>query len=112
FDRREIRHREGQHNLAKTVASIHRLLESMLASAPKNSTCVGVGVGIAGVVRFAPNLRWVDVPLGSMLSERLSDRLPVVVGNDGDVGALAEHVRGAAAGMSDVIYISGEVGVG
>jgi predicted NBD/HSP70 family sugar kinase len=119
FDRREIRHREGQHDLAKTVASIHRLLESMLASAPKNSTCVGVGVGIAGVVgvddnvvRFAPNLRWVDVPLGSMLSDRLRDRLPVVVGNDGDVGALAEHVRGAAAGMSDVIYISGEVGVG
>src|SRR4051812_1031055 len=101
FDRREIRPREGQHDPAQTVASIHRLLESMLASAPKYSTCVGVGVGIAGVVgvddnvvRFAPNLRWVDVPLGSMLAERLDGRLPVVVGNDGSVGALAEHVRG------------------
>jgi predicted NBD/HSP70 family sugar kinase len=119
FDRREIRHPASQNDVDKTVASLHTLLKSMLASAPKNSTCVGLGVGIAGVVgvddnvvRFAPNLRWVDVPLGSMLSERLGGRLPVVVGNDGDVGALAEHVRGAAQGMSDVIYISGEVGVG
>jgi predicted NBD/HSP70 family sugar kinase len=119
FDRREIRHPQSQNDVEKTVAGVHTLLTSMLASAPKNSTCVGVGVGIAGVVgvddnvvRFAPNLRWVDVPLGSMLDERLEGRLPVVVGNDGSVGALAEHVRGAAAGMSDVIYISGEVGVG
>jgi predicted NBD/HSP70 family sugar kinase len=119
YDRREIRHPQSENDVDKTVGSVHALLQSMLASAPKNSTCVGVGVGIAGVVgvddnvvRFAPNLRWVDVPLGSMLSERLDGRLPVVVGNDGDVGALAEHVRGAAEGMSDVIYLSGEVGVG
>jgi predicted NBD/HSP70 family sugar kinase len=119
FDRREIRHPQSENHVDKTVASVHRLLKSMLSSAPKNSACVGVGVGIAGVVgvddnvvRFAPNLQWVDVPLGSMLADRLDGRLPVVVGNDGDVGALAEHVRGAAAGMSDVIYISGEVGVG
>lgn len=119
FDRREIRHPQSENNVGETVASVHSLLQSMLASAPTNSTCVGVGVGIAGVVgvddnvvRFAPNLRWVDVPLGSMLGERLNGRLPVVVGNDGDVGALAEHVRGAAEGMSDVIYISGEIGVG
>jgi predicted NBD/HSP70 family sugar kinase len=119
YDRREIRHPQSENDVDKTVGSVHSLLQSMLASAPKNSTCVGVGVGIAGVVgvddnvvRFAPNLRWVDVPLGSMLSERLDGRLPVVVGNDGDVGALAEHVRGAAEGMSDVIYLSGEVGVG
>jgi len=119
YDRREIRHPPTQHDVDKTVASTHALLESMLAVAPKNSTCVGVGVGIAGVVgvddnvvRFAPNLSWVDVPLGSMLSERLDGRLPVAVGNDGDVGALAEHIRGVAAGLSDVIYISGEVCVG
>jgi predicted NBD/HSP70 family sugar kinase len=119
FDRREIRRVQSERDVDKTVASMHALVQSMLAGAPKNSTCVGVGVGIAGVVgvddsmvRFAPNLQWVDVPLGALLSDRLDGRLPVMVGNDGDVGALAEHVRGAAAGLSDVIYISGEVGVG
>jgi len=38
--------------------------------------------------------------------------VPVVIANDGDLGALAEVRRGVATGMSDVVYISGEVGVG
>ena len=48
-------------------------------------------------MRFAPNLGWVDVPLGQQLGDRLSPGMPVDVGNDADLGALAEHVRGAAA---------------
>ena len=32
--------------------------------------------------------------------------------NDADAGVLAEHRRGAAAGVDDVLYVSGEVGVG
>ncbi|MGZ4631319.1 MAG: ROK family protein [Actinomycetes bacterium] len=119
LDRREIRRPQVDHDVAKTLQRMESLVEQMLASAPALSTCVGVGIGVSGVVggrdgvvRFAPNLGWEDVPLGRMLSEHLGGRLPVTVGNDGDLGALAEHVRGAAAGLSDVIYISGEVGVG
>ncbi|MGZ4595814.1 MAG: ROK family protein [Actinomycetes bacterium] len=119
LDRREIRRPQVDHDVAKTLQRMESLVEQMLASAPGLSTCVGVGIGVSGVVgardgvvRFAPNLGWEDVPLGRMLSEHLGGRLPVTVGNDGDLGALAEHVRGAAAGLSDVIYISGEVGVG
>jgi glucokinase len=47
----------------------------------------GLGVGVAGqveadsgLVRFAPNLRWHDVPLQEMLQSPLN--LPVVVLND------------------------------
>ena len=119
LDRREIRRPQVDHDVAKTLQRMESLVEQMLASAPVLSTCVGVGIGVSGVVgghdgvvRFAPNLGWEDVPLGRMLSEHLGGRFPVTVGNDGDLGALAEHVRGAAAGLSDVIYISGEVGVG
>ena len=34
------------------------------------------------------------------------------IGNDGDLGALAELRRGAARGADDLVFVSGEVGVG
>ena len=46
-----------------------------------------------------PTSGWVDVPFGALLAERLSTALPVAVGNDADLGAIAEHVRGAARGV-------------
>ena len=80
---------------------------------------VGVGVGVPGLVRqpdglvrFAPNLGWVDVPLGEHLAEALGLSVPVVVGNDSDLGAIAERLRGSAVGAANVIYLSGQVGVG
>ena len=38
--------------------------------------------------------------------------LPVTVGNEADLGAVAEHPRGAGQGSDDLIYLSTEVGVG
>ena len=78
---------------------------------------VGVGVSVPGVIRQAdglvheaPNLHWTAVPLGDRLSAVL--RLPVRVGNDAELGALAEHVRGVARDAADVVYVSADVGVG
>ncbi|HKS45939.1 MAG TPA: ROK family transcriptional regulator [Amycolatopsis sp.] len=78
---------------------------------------VAVGVSVPGVVRHsdgyvheAPNLHWSDVPLGAWLSRALG--LGVHMGNDAELGALAEHLRGAARGSGDVVYISADVGVG
>ena len=65
-----------------------------------------------GLVETAPNLGWTGVPLGSRLAARLDLDVPVLVANEADVGVLAEHRRGAAAGIDDVLYIHGEVGVG
>jgi predicted NBD/HSP70 family sugar kinase len=80
---------------------------------------VGIGVAVAGVVRrsdglvsMGPNLGWVDVPLGARLGHALRIDAPIVVSNDADAGVLAEHRRGAAAGVDDVLFVSGEVGVG
>ncbi|WP_436495927.1 ROK family protein [Actinokineospora sp. HUAS TT18] len=77
----------------------------------------GVGVSVPGVVRRsdgfvheAPNLRWRDVPLGDRLSAILD--VPIRVGNDAEIGALAEHLRGAARGSEDVVYVSADIGVG
>ncbi|GHE85511.1 sugar kinase [Amycolatopsis deserti] len=78
---------------------------------------VAAGVSVPGVVRHAdgfvheaPNLHWTDIPLGAWLSRAL--QLPVHMGNDAELGALAEHLRGVARGFDDLVYISAEVGVG
>jgi len=63
-----------------------------------------------GHVHEAPNLRWTDVALGERLGAVL--QIPILVGNDAEFGAVAEHLRGAARGASDVVYISADVGVG
>ncbi|MEV0681620.1 ROK family protein [Actinosynnema sp. NPDC050436] len=94
------------------VADSAKLLADELGVA-----ALGVGVSVPGVVRRsdglvheAPNLHWTDVELGRRLSAVL--KVPVQVGNDAELGALAEHLRGAARGSSDVVYISADVGVG
>jgi predicted NBD/HSP70 family sugar kinase len=63
-----------------------------------------------GSVRFAPNLGWIEEPLTEMLAQRLG--LPVATGNDANLGALAERLRGVAVGHNDVAYLSGSVGIG
>ncbi len=63
-------------------------------------------------MHFAPNLGWVEVPLGEALGDALGFGRPVVIGNDADFGAVAEHARGAAVGVQNLVYLSGEVGVG
>ena len=106
-------------DVLRTLRRLAALVAEVLAAASPQARCVGVGVGVCGVVshhdgvvRFAPNLGWVDVPLRSLLAEQLGTSVQIAIGNDGDVGALAEQLRGAGWGRSDLVYISGEVGIG
>jgi len=119
LDRRELRQSRGEYQTSKILRYVERLSASVLKGADPDSVCVGIGAGVCGVVshadglvRFAPNLGWVDVPFGAQIADLLSTTLPVAVGNDADLGAIAEHVRGAAKGSANVIFLSGEVGVG
>jgi predicted NBD/HSP70 family sugar kinase len=65
-----------------------------------------------GLIRLAPNLEWHDVSFSSVVLAALGLDIPVVVANDANLGALAEHERGAGVGVDDLVYISGHVGVG
>jgi len=119
LDRRELAQGSSDYAVRRTLNRVVRLVRALLDGAPPGARCVGIGVGICGVVsdddgvvRFAPNLGWVDVPLRALLADRLQTALPIVIGNDGDLGARAEHLRGVARGLSDVVYIAGEVGIG
>ncbi len=106
-----------QLNVDDVVADLATMAADLRARA--GTPIVGVGVAVAGVVRrsdglvsMGPNLGWVDVPLGARLDRVLGIRAPLVVTNDADAGVLAEHRRGAAEGTDDVLFVSGEVGVG
>jgi predicted NBD/HSP70 family sugar kinase len=119
LDRIELGQSLGDYDVGRTLRRLDKLARALFAGAPPDAVCVGIGVGVCGVVsshdgavRFAPNLGWVDVPLRDLLAKRLGTSLQIDVGNDGDLGAMAEHRRGAGAGLSDMVYISGEVGIG
>jgi len=63
-----------------------------------------------GVVREAPNLGWLDFPLGPEMERRL--RLPVIVENDVNVGTVGEHALGAGANVHDLVGIFVGTGIG
>ena len=100
-------------------ASVASLIRSVVASAPPAAPLVGIGISVPGLVRrgdglirLAPNLEWHDVSFGGIVLAALGLDVPVSLANDADLGALAEHIRGAAVGIDDIIYVSGNVGVG
>ncbi|HSK24795.1 MAG TPA: ROK family protein [Egicoccus sp.] len=102
-----------------TVQDLVKLAEPLLDALPVDHVLAGVGVAVAGttrradgVVTFAPNLGWRDVPLATLLEAELGVAAPVSIANEADLGALAEHRRGVGPGADHLLYISGEVGIG
>jgi predicted NBD/HSP70 family sugar kinase len=100
-------------------ATVAGLVREVVEDAPTTSPMVGIGISVPGMVRrsdglirLAPNLEWHDVSFGGIVLAALGVNVPVSLGNDADLGALAEHQRGAGVGVGDLIYISGNVGVG
>jgi len=102
----------GADATAKVVALAQQLVEA--ASLP----LLGIGVGspgivdLAGTVLSAPNLGWPSDGAGEPLQETLAAAtgLPVIVANDANAAALAEHSFGAA--LSDMMLIKVGHGVG
>ncbi|MFI7446487.1 ROK family protein [Nonomuraea sp. NPDC049714] len=119
LDRREaVRLRAGA-DLDRVVEVLARFGRQLHESAPPDSVCVGVGASYCGMirpgdglVRFGPDMGWVDQAFGAELDRRLGLGLPVSVGNEAHLGALAEQQRGAGAGFQNLIYLHGDVGVG
>ena len=67
----------------------------------------------AGVVTLAPNIDWRGVPVVEGLRARLSDAaFPLRVENDANLSAIAEWAMGSEAHTADLVYLTGEVGVG
>jgi predicted NBD/HSP70 family sugar kinase len=100
-------------------SSVAGLIRQVVEDAPPRAPLVGVGISVPGLVRrsdglirLAPNLEWHDVSFGGIVLAALGLDVPVSLANDADLGALAEHSRGAGVGIDDLIYFSGNIGVG
>src|SRR5215212_3547114 len=66
-----------------------------------------------GLLRLAPNLGWVDVPVAEILADRFhAHDLAVVVDNEANLAALGELWFGGHQDLDDFIHVSGEIGVG
>ncbi|MHB1774428.1 MAG: ROK family protein [Acidimicrobiales bacterium] len=79
---------------------------------------LGAGVGVPGmldrrgVLRFAPNLQGASgADVAGLVSARVGD-LPVVVENDANCAAIAEHQLGAAAEGDHVLVVTLGTGIG
>lgn len=63
-----------------------------------------------GIIRDAGNLHFKDVPLKSLLEERLY--IPVFLGNDAQLATLGEAWLGAGQGASNLVMITLGTGIG
>lgn len=99
------------------VASLVRV--AVEAAAARGARPAGLTVAVAGLVRsvdgvviLAPNIGWRDVPVLDGLRDRLDVDFPIRVENDANLSAIAEWAMGAEARTPDLVYLTGEVGVG
>ena len=99
------------------VDQLGELVDSLTEhAATLNGRVAGVGLvtpGIVdsdlGVVRFAANLGWRDLPLRDRLVERT--KLPMRIGHDVRAGGLAEFTVGAAVGVRNAIFMPVGTGI-
>jgi len=94
------------------TAKVADLIDGLVAQATLPLLGIGVGspgvVDLSGVVLSAPNLGWSGEPLQETLAARFA--VPVLVINDANAAALAEHSFGDA--NSDMMLIKVGLGVG
>jgi glucokinase len=97
--------------MAEIVAAA-RDLRKTAATLPE-----AVGVAVAGqideergIVRFAPNLGWHDVPLAATLSSALE--VPVILMNDVRAATWGEWLHGAGRECADLICVFAGTGIG
>ena len=105
----------------KTSIVIDRIADCIQKAIQKSTVATdsiqAVGIGApgaldpeTGVVIFAPNLGWKNVPLKSELETRVD--IPIFVDNDVNVGTLGEHTYGAGQNVQNLVGIFVGTGIG
>ncbi|HZZ97583.1 MAG TPA: ROK family glucokinase [Jatrophihabitantaceae bacterium] len=105
--------RDTPDDVAHTEDAIVEVVELLAA----RHDVAAVGIGAAGwvandnaTVLFSPHLAWRDQPLRADLTDRIN--LPLVIENDANSAAWAEHRYGVAAGQSVVVMVTLGTGIG
>lgn len=105
----------GGPAVADAVAEVVAALRLDAGAPPGGTPVVGVGVpGMVdrrGVLRYGPNLQQATgADFAALLGERLGNG--VVIENDANCAALAEHRLGAGRGFDDLLMVTLGTGIG
>ena len=114
-ERKLMRSHPTPDQAIEVAATLIAKLRNGLAS---DVRIAGIGVSVPGqvrtsdgVVRLAPQLRWIESAFGPALNQATG--LPVFLGNDANLGCTAEANFGAAKGQSNVVFLfAGSGGIG
>jgi predicted NBD/HSP70 family sugar kinase len=101
--------------LSTACAMVERVLDD---AGVERRRVLGAGVALSAPVRAGTRAvassaifpDWIDKNVGEELGRRL--RVPVYVGNDANLGALAEATFGAGRGVANLVYVMLATGVG
>ena len=103
------------HRPADALSHAGDSLRALAASASER--VLGVGVALSGPTRQGHAVtsggllpHWAGIDVAQQLGDQLE--LPVLVGNDANLGAVAEWTWGAGRGVSNLIYVMVSEGVG
>ena len=102
----------------EVIERIIRCIQAAIDGAELNPSQIrAIGIGSpgpldpeTGVIIFAPNLGWSNVPLKAKLEANLS--IPTFVDNDVNVGTLGEYAFGAGQGVKSLVGIFVGTGIG
>jgi glucokinase len=114
----KVLHRVEEVSFGRSANEVLDTMEAELRAALEAHPEAGsAGLGIPctidqerGLAISAVNLPIVDVPIRDLMSERLG--IPVVIDNDGNAAALAEHRWGAARGARNAVLLTIGTGIG
>lgn len=117
--RGDIKHRFSlpirEHNGEAALALVYELIDTLVHSV--DSLPLGIGLGTpglidarTGLVRYAVNLDWQNLPLADLLKTRYG--LPIYIANDSQVAALGEYTFGRGADSSNLVVLKVGRGIG
>lgn len=114
----------GASRTAKAcIATLAAALLKVRKQLDTHQQILGIGVGLPGgvneargVLHFAPNLGWRDIPFGALLGEKLQDTslasAPLFIQNEADVAALGELEFNPSPASDPLLYVSINQGLG
>lgn len=117
----------AHYGTSRTVRACITILATALLKLRKQlndaQQVLGIGVGLPGgvneargVLHFAPNLGWRDVPVGDLLADKLQGTLlagvPLFLQNEADVAAMGEMEFNPSPASDPLLYVSINQGLG
>ena len=99
-----------------TIGLMKSMIERVMPAHHSDALAIGISSPgplnpVTGVIIAPPNLPgWHNIPLVDIIAAEFD--LPVYLGNDANVAALAEASKGAAQGCRHVVYITVSTGIG